>query len=137
MSLCENNCSYIGYNKETKKASCKCDIKSTELKLSQIFDEENILSNNFTFDEYSKSNLITMKCASTLFSKNGLLTNIANYIFIFFTIIFIILFILYFKVGIHFIEKDIEKILSDKKILKKSLLNIGKIKTKKKKIFYD
>ena len=133
MSLCENKCSYIGYTEKSKKASCKCDIKSTELKLSQIFDEENILSNNFTFDEYSKSNLITMKCASKLFTKNGLLTNIANYILIIFTITFAILFILYFKVGIHFIEKDIEKILSDKKILKKSLLNIGKIKTKKKK----
>ena len=87
MSLCENKCSYIGYTEKSKKASCKCDIKSTELKLSQIFDEENILSNNFTFDEYSKSNLITMKCASKLFTKNGLLTNIANYILIIFTIL--------------------------------------------------
>ena len=133
MSLCENNCSYIGYNEETKKASCKCEIKSTELKLSQIFDEDNILSNNFTDDDNSISNIITMKCASTLFSKNGLLTNIANYIFIFFTIIFIILFILYFKVGVHFTDKDIEKILSDKKNLKRN----NKTRKKKKKPTLD
>ena len=132
MSLCENNCSYNGYNEETKKASCKCEVKSKEIKLSEIFEEENILSNNFTFDDNSKTNLITMKCASTLFTKNGLLTNIANYILLFCILLFVILFILYLKLGSHFIDKDIEQIISEEKKFKYSN-NILKTKTKIKK----
>ena len=66
LSLCENNCSYNGYEEETKKALCKCEIKSDDFALSKIFEEENILSNNFTFDD-SNSNIKTMKCINTLF----------------------------------------------------------------------
>ena len=134
MSLCENNCSYKGYNEETKKASCKCEIKSKELKLSEIFDEENILSNNFTFEKESKSNIMTMKCANTLFTKVGLLTNIANYVLLFFILGYIIFFILYLKFGHFLIDQDIGKILSDKRKMKNinDTLN-NKIKVNEKK----
>ena len=27
MSLCENNCTYIGYDKDNKKAKCECKTK--------------------------------------------------------------------------------------------------------------
>ena len=137
MSLCEKNCSYKGYNEESKKASCKCEIKSKELKFSEIFEEENILSNNFTFEDESKSNIMTMKCANTLFTKVGLLTNIANYILLFFILGYLIFFILYLKFGIHLIEKDIEKILSDKikmKNINDTLNNTIKANEKKSKI---
>ena len=97
-SLCEINCSYNGYNEETKKVSCKCEIREKESLITEIVYEKNLLSNNFTFDEY-KLNLKTMKCANTLFTKQGLLSNIASYIMIFSLIIFLILFILFLKLG--------------------------------------
>ena len=28
MSLCEENCTYTGYNSEMKKSICQCDIKT-------------------------------------------------------------------------------------------------------------
>ena len=114
LSLCENNCSYKGYEGESKKASCKCEIKSDDFSISKIFEEENILSNNFTFDD-SNSNIKTMKCINALFKKKGLIANIASYILIVITFLFSILFFLYFKFGSYYIEEDIKKIISQKK----------------------
>ena len=80
MSLCENICTYTGYDKNTKKALCECGIKYKEFILSEIEKQTDLLSNNLTTDDISNSNLVTMKCYETLFSKDGLLTNIGSYI---------------------------------------------------------
>ena len=130
-SLCENNCAYNGYNEETKKVFCKCGIKEKDFIITEVVYDKNILSNNFTLEKY-KSNLKAMKCANTLFTKNGLLLNIANFMMIFNIIIFACLFILFFKVGFYLIEKDIEKIIFEK-INKEAYLNSSKIKSKGKK----
>ena len=131
LSLCENNCSYKGYEGESKKASCKCEIKSDDFSISKIFEEENILSNNFTFDD-SNSNIKTMKCINALFKKKGLIANIASYILIVITFLFSILFFLYFKFGSYYIEEDIKmKKKSIKKIKKKSIKKIKKKSIKK------
>ena len=99
MSLCEINCSYSGYTKETKKAGCKCKISSKDLIISEIMDNKTILSNNFTNQGSSSSNMITMKCIYTLFTKEGISNNIGNYILIFMTTLFVILGILFNKCG--------------------------------------
>ena len=41
-SLCENNCSFVKYEKGTKKAICECQLKSKDLMISELIDEENI-----------------------------------------------------------------------------------------------
>ena len=130
-SLCENNCAYNGYNEETKKVSCKCEIKEKEFLITEVIYDKDILSNNFTLDKY-KTNLKTMRCANALFTKNGLLLNIANYIMIINFIIFTCLFILFFKFGFYLIENDIEKIISGKMKIK-AHLNSSNIQSKVKK----
>ena len=133
MSLCENKCNYNGYNGESKKASCECEVKSEQSSINEIENNDNILSNNFTFDN-STSNMKTMKCTSTLFSKDGLLNNIANYILIVIIISYVILIILYFKVGYYLIDKDIKTLLSEKEKNAKNIniFNINKKRHKKK-----
>ena len=131
MSLCENKCNYNGYNGESKKASCECEVKSEQSSINEIENSDNILSNNFTFDN-STSNMKTMKCTSTLFSKDGLLKNIASYILIIIIMSFIILTILYFKFGYYLIDKDIKNILY-KKEKKKKKMNIFNFNEKKNK----
>ena len=42
-SLCENNCSFVKYEKGTKKAICECHLKSKDLMISELIEEENIL----------------------------------------------------------------------------------------------
>ena len=131
LSLCENNCKYNGYNEITKKVSCKCEIKDKDFVITEIFYEKDILSNNFTFENY-KSNLKTMKCANTLFTKNGLISNIASYILIFNLIIYLVLFILYFKIGVFMIDKDIEGIIKEKENQMNSCTVVPREKKKKR-----
>ena len=94
LSLCENNCTYKGYNFENKNVKCECQIKS-EFKLSSdIRIESKTLLNNF-IDIKKLSNIGVIKCYKLLFIDDGLIKNIGSYILlfiIFLTIIFSILF---------------------------------------------
>ena len=139
MSLCENNCNFDGYEQDSKKSICKCGIKTQELVISEIDNDNNLLSNNFTDKTSSSSNIVTMKCVYTLFTKEGLSKNIGSYILLFIIILFIILGILFYKIGFHLINENIKKILKlkekNEKIIISDKLKISnekntKIKTK-------
>ena len=134
LSLCEDKCTYNGYNENSKKVSCDCEVKSKEFLISTIINNENLLSNNFTLDN-TTSNFITMKCIYTLFTKEGLKKNIANYVICVIFILFIILAILFCKVGLYLFENDIKQIV--KMSTKNNKINIyspgNKIIKKKKK----
>ena len=115
LSLCENNCTFLGYDKETKKVKCDCKIKTKEYTLPDIMNEENILSSYDFKNNGSSLNVFTMKCVYTLFSKEGLSKNIGNYIMLVIVIAFIILLILFYKVGHPLIFEEIERIMKSKK----------------------
>ena len=136
MSLCENKCSYNGYDEDTKKVSCVCEPKSKEYLIQDIIDDENLLSTNLTFYN-SSSSIMTMKCIYTVFSKEGLIKNYANYILAFVLISFIILIILFYKVGYYTLEKMMTTFLEIKEKGQNSKTAIinekKKIKKKKKK----
>ena len=135
-SICENNCTLIGYDNDTKKASCECETKSKISLISEIIEDENIFSNYFNEDTNYASSIITMKCIYTLFTKDGLLTNIGNYILLLSIIIFVISTILFYKCGYHIIETEISTIINSTiKINEKSdNSNMPEFKQKKKKI---
>jgi hypothetical protein len=73
-----------------------------------------------------------MKCISTLFTKNGIIGNIGNYIFAFIIIIFAIATILFYKCGYHFLENEIQEILASKEKKEKK-----EIKNQKKKLTHE
>ena len=112
MSLCENKCSYNGYNENSKKVSCECEVKSKEFLISEIINDKNLLSNNFVFENSTKTNLITMRCIYTLFTKEGMVKNIANYILASLLVLFMASGILFYKVGFYILENEIQKIIS-------------------------
>ena len=116
MSLCENLCDFMGYDKDTKKALCECGIRYKEFILSDIDNQTDLLSNNFTKDD-TNTNLGTMKCYEVLFSKDGLLTNIGSYILILIIFIHIASTIIFYKCGYYFLENNIKKIMKEKKKL--------------------
>ena len=117
LSLCENICGYVGYDLETKKALCECGIRYEEFLLSEVDNKTDLLANNFTTDN-STSNAGAMKCYDLLFSKDGLLTNIASYILLLILMLHIISIIIFYKCGYHFISMNIQEILNEKKTLK-------------------
>ena len=105
MSLCELNCSFIGYDNKTKKAKCECGIKSKQLVISELINKTNILSYNFETKDES-SNMIIMKCYYTLFTKNGFIKNIGSYILLFTILLFVISVLLFYKCGYPLLEDD-------------------------------
>ena len=124
LSLCQNNCSFNEYDTETKKASCECKIKNKIELISEIIDDKNILSSNFSSnDDNSFSNVVTMKCVYTLFTKKGLKSNIGSYILIVVTLNYFVASILFYKVGYPMLEKDINNIILEKEAIKKNISN--------------
>ena len=113
MSLCENNCTLNGYDTESKKAICECGIRSKQLVISELINETDLLSYDFT-NKGQSSNMIAMKCYYTLFTKNGLLKNIGSYILLFTILLFLISSILFYKCGYYLLEDDIQEIMRTK-----------------------
>ena len=113
MSICENNCSFKEYDNETKKVNCECKIKSKELVISELMNQTDILSYNFT-DNGQSYNILTMKCYYTLFTKEGLYKNIGSYILLFTIILLLISSIIFCNCGYHFLEHEIKEIIEFK-----------------------
>ena len=128
LSICENNCVLKGYNIDTKKVSCDCETKSKLCLISDVINDDIILSGNFNNTDGSTSNIVTMKCIDTLFSKYGLLTNIGNYILGFTLLFFIIATFIFYKCGYIIIEDKIKEILSLKLNNHKNKIDIFQIK---------
>ena len=84
LSLCENNCEFIEYKKDIKKAICDCKIKKDFNNFDELDKNELIKK----FSNYKKIfNIEIIKCYKLLFTKGGLVSNIGSYIIL--TIIFI------------------------------------------------
>ena len=120
--LCENNCTYNGYDNITKKSKCECLFKSKDIIISEIMNQTNDLYYNFISKEES-SNMITMKCVRTLFTKNGLIKNIGSYILLFTILLFIISGILFYKCGYILLEDDINEAIEKRnnKMIKRNI----------------
>ena len=125
MALCENNCELNSYDSDTKQVICDCKVKYKQIFVSEIKNQTDILYYNFT-DEDESSNMNTMKCYYTLFTKEGFLTNIANYILLFTIILFMISIFIFFKFGLHLLENDIEDIINLRNDKIKKYINIKK-----------
>ena len=122
MSLCENICDYIGYDKENKKALCQCGIKYNEFIISELNNEQNLLSGDFVKDN-STTNFGTLKCYETLFSKDGLLDNIGSFVLISVVLFYTISAIIFYKVGYEILKNYIKHIMSKFRDEKNNLEN--------------
>ena len=129
LSLCENNCTFKGYDSDTNKALCECEIKIDINTIYEMLSEGNILSNYFNSTDSNSLNIGTMKCISLLFSKNGLLKNLGSYILIFTILLFIISIVIFYKCGYQIIQNKINDIL-DLKIKYKNNTDIFELKKK-------
>ena len=121
MSLCENNCEFTSYNNITKKVNCECNVKIF-ISISDLFssDYKTILDN--FINPRNKMNLNLLKCAKVLFTKEGFLYNICNFIMLIIIIIDIILACMFYLKGFNYINSIIKDLLV-KKSRKKINLN--------------
>jgi len=79
ISLCEKNCNFIDYDKETKRTSCECEPKTIFENIIDYKIDKDKLIQKFT-DFKSTTNIDVIFCYKTFFCVNGIKTNIGSYI---------------------------------------------------------
>ena len=118
LSLCQNNCEFVGYNKDNKQSTCNCITENKMDNISVILDDSNKLEIPFKIEKEIPgfgSNVKTIKCTHILYTKDGLKKNISSYFLLTFISIFISAILLYIKFGYRLIQNKIKKILESKK----------------------
>ena len=128
MSLCEQNCTYNGYNLELKNTDCECEIK-TEINIDShfIFDKAKLLNNFINIKNIA--NIEVLKCYKILFSKQGFKNNYGNYIILAILLFHIISLIYFIIKGFNLFIKKTESLMKAKK--RNSIFR--KYKTRKRK----
>ena len=127
LSLCEANCEYNNYDSNKKKSICKCNPKVEMQSINDIENNNNKLLKAFK-DLKDSINLNIMKCFKILFSKEGLINNIGNYIISCIILSHIISTILFKVKGYKIICNMVDY------IVKKNFNNFNKVNNEKKDI---
>ena len=133
LSLCEKDCTFIDYNKETKKVSCECSPKTKWEELINIYINKELLLNKFT-DFKSNTNFYVIFCFKTFFCINGIKHNIGSYTLIIIILINLVGIIIFNKIGKREIIQKIKSIFFVKKFKNKNFIigNFNKEENKKK-----
>jgi hypothetical protein len=126
LTLCENNCKFIGYNTIAKQALCECDIKKEISLVSNIIIDKDKLISNFK-DLKSMINLDIVKCYKILFTKKGLIKNIGSYILLSTIFLFIISSFIFIGKGFNNLKFQIRDIM----MIKENNINANKIQLTK------
>jgi hypothetical protein len=130
ISLCENDCTYKGYDLEKKRVQCECPVKE-EITMEQS-ESKNILED--FFDGSNFSNIKLLKCFKLVFSSKGQKNNKGSIIFLCIIFSLIVLGIVYGVNQKEFIVRNITKINNEKyKENLKSNKNLSKFSEKNKK----
>ena len=96
-TICQEDCDFSEYDKIIQKAKCDCKVNESPSSFELMIINKTKLYNNF-IDIKNIANIKILKCGSVLFSKNGIISNIAFFIIVpvvLFHIISIIIF--YYK----------------------------------------
>ena len=142
MSLCEKDCKYNGYILDIKKVNCTCNIKLEMPLLSNIIINKEKLIYNFKNIKNS-FNFEIMKCINILFTKDGIINNIGNYIISSILLLNIVNSILFIYKGYKYLNETVDNIIIKKQSLcnenkknkikkKKKIINLNKRKKNKK-----
>ena len=133
MSLCEDNCTFIDYDNNNKKAKCSCEVKTFFSFINEIKIDKNKLMKNFK-DINTITNIQIIKCYKIAFIKGNIIKNYGFYILSFIFLFCFICTILFYSKFYESLIKEVESIISDlKNSLSKDDINKNKIKSKKRK----
>ena len=107
--LCEDGCTYKGYDLNTKRICCECSVKE-EIVIEES-KNKNVIKDFFVGSNFS--NLKLLKCFKLVFSKKGQKDNIGSIIFICINILIIILGFVYMINQEAYIIKNIRRIINE------------------------
>ena len=135
MTLCEEDCDFKGYDSNTKKALCSCNVKIKLPFFSEISINKTKLYEKF-INIANIINLKIVKCYQILFSKEGISKNISIYIIIPIIIFHSICIIIFYFRDYKMLKYTINKILFFKRDSKNSydiIMEINQSKNKNNK----
>ena len=130
MTLCEEDCDLINYNKTIKKVECSCLIKISLPLIEDIKFDKDKLYKSFT-DIKNIANLNFMKCYKEVLNKKSLRKNYGFFIHIVFIIFYVITLILFYCKYFFSLKNIIKKIkktnnkVSESKKKKDNLITIS------------
>ena len=130
-SLCEEDCTFIGYDTTNKRVECSCEVKFTLPLISEIKIDKNKL---YKFMDIKKiANFDVLKCYKLIISKVGIIKNFGFYLFVpTFIMYFVCIFRFYLK-EFGLLKQQINDIVTAKKYQKYLQDKMkGKIKPKPK-----
>ena len=130
-SLCEEDCTYVGYDRETKEVECSCQIKINIPLISEIKIDKNKLYK--FFDIKKVGNFDVLKCINLLLSKEGLFKNIGFYAFIPPFVLYFVCVFIFYKKEYEIIKANIKDLIFARENLKYLQKKPKKKKKKKKK----
>ena len=95
ITLCDDNCEYKGFDTESRRAKCECNVKT---EINSIFDVK--FSPNKVFESFYKiqklTNIKVITCYELVFSLKGQKNNYGSYILIAILTLFITIMIINF-----------------------------------------
>ena len=127
MSVCEKDCFFKEYNSNTKKVVCECLIKINFPLIEEIEINRDLFMKHLT-NISTIMNLDIIKCYDIMFTKEGLIKNIGNYIFISIILINIVLFFLFIIKDFKKIQNLIIDLIRNKNINKTEIIKKKEIK---------
>ena len=115
-SLCEEDCSFVGYDSKTNLVECSCEVKFTLPLISEIRIDKNKL---YKFIDIKKiANFDVLKCYKLLFSKVGIIKNFGFYLFIPTFIMYFVTIFIFYLIEFKLLIKQINDIAYAKKFQK-------------------
>ena len=135
ISLCQNNCRFIYYSSDNKKASCKCNSQDSitnfkKIDFSELFKREAI-SDAF-LKTIKNSNFLVLKCYKYAIDLKTIITNIGRIIMTLLLIIFVIIMVIHLTVKKNKINEIIINMVNKKYELFKNNDKKSKNKNKNK-----
>ena len=108
LSLCEFNCTFKGYNKNTSNVECDCIINTG---INRLDMNQSELINKLTTTK-NVMNVDVVQCTEILTSSEDLKSNPGFFLLIIILVIFIIIFIIFCCSGYKNLKKNIENVIN-------------------------
>ena len=114
MTLCNENCKFIEYDYNNKKAICSCEIKINLPLIDEIKFDKDLLKNSF-IDIDNIANIKILKCYKDIFNKKSIKNNIGFFIIFFIVLLFFLTFFIFIFKSKDDIYNEINDIFLAKK----------------------
>ena len=131
MSLCEENCDFIGYDYNKEKAKCSCSIKLNIPSNYDIKFNKKDFFKNF-IDVKNIFNVNIMKCYKTVLKIKGLLNNYGFFFISFIVLLYIVTLIIFYFISYKKIKKEVKNIYMELKYEELPIKHMRKKRIKSK-----